>query len=88
MTEHRKIPKTPRSARWFAPDDLRSFGHRSSQMQMGYGKEDWDGKPIIAIVNTWSDAQHCHAHFSQRVKDIKRGGLQASGFSATLSTSR
>ena len=40
-----------RSARWFAPDDLRSMGHRSRAMQMGLEQEDWDGTPIIAITN-------------------------------------
>ena len=84
MTEHKKSPETLRSARWFAPDDLRSFGHRSREMQMGYDKQDWDGKPVIAIVNTWSDAQPCHAHFKQRVEDVKRGILQAGGFPMEL----
>ncbi|GAB4353524.1 MAG: L-arabinonate dehydratase [Kiloniellaceae bacterium] len=69
-----------RSARWMAPDDLRSFGHRSRTMQMGYAPEDWEGKPIIAIVNTWSDVQPCHLHFKHRVEDIKRGVFQAGGF--------
>ncbi|GAB5377546.1 MAG: L-arabinonate dehydratase [Acuticoccus sp.] len=73
-----------RSARWFAPDDLRSFGHRSRIMQMGYAPEDWAGKPIIAILNTWSDAQPCHAHFRHRVEDVKRGILQAGGFPMEL----
>ncbi|RMX06867.1 dihydroxy-acid dehydratase [Corticibacter populi] len=73
-----------RSARWFAPDDFRSFGHRSRVLQMGYGYEDWMGKPIIAIVNTWSDANQCHAHFKQRVEDVKRGVLQAGGFPLEL----
>jgi len=73
-----------RSARWMAPDDLRSFGHRSRTMQMGYGPEDWEGKPIIAILNTWSDAQPCHLHFRDRVQDIKRGVFQAGGFPVEL----
>ena len=73
-----------RSARWFAPDDFRSFGHRSRVMQMGYAPADWVGKPIIAIVNTWSDANQCHAHFKQRVDDVKRGVLQAGGFPLEL----
>ena len=38
-----------RSARWFAPDDLRAFGHRSRAMQMGYALEDWQGKPVIVL---------------------------------------
>jgi dihydroxy-acid dehydratase len=73
-----------RSARWFAPDDFRSFGHRSRVMQMGYAPADWVGKPVIAIVNTWSDANQCHAHFKQRVEDVKRGVFQAGGFPLEL----
>ncbi len=73
-----------RSARWFAPDDLRSFGHRSRAMQMGYAPEDWARRPVIGIVNTWSDLNPCHAHFKQRVEDVKRGVLQAGGFPAEL----
>jgi dihydroxy-acid dehydratase len=73
-----------RSARWFAPDDLKGFGHRSRIMQMGYGAEDWVGKPIIAILNTWSDINPCHAHFKTRVEDVKRGVLQAGGFPIEL----
>ena len=49
-----KTPDQLRSARWFAPDDLRAFGHRSRAMQMGYAPEEWAGKPVIAILNTWS----------------------------------
>ncbi len=80
-----KLPyESLRSARWFAPDDFRSFGHRSRVLQMGYGYEDWVGKPVIAIVNTWSDANQCHAHFKQRVEDVKRGVLQAGGFPLEL----
>jgi dihydroxy-acid dehydratase len=80
----RRPPATLRSARWFAPDDFRSFGHRSRLLQMGYGYEDWKDKPVIAIVNTWSDANQCHAHFKQRVEDVKRGVLQAGGFPLEL----
>ena len=77
-------PEQLRSARWFAPDDLRSFGHRSRAMQLGYGPADWAGKPVIAIVNTWSDINPCHMHFKQRVDDVKRGVLQAGGFPLEL----
>ena len=73
-----------RSARWFAPDDLRSSGHRSRLMQMGYDEKDWGQKPIIAILNTWSDLNPCHAHFKHRVEDVKRGVLQAGGFPVEL----
>ncbi|MYN12547.1 dihydroxy-acid dehydratase [Pusillimonas sp. TS35] len=73
-----------RSARWFEPDDLRGFGHRSRMMQMGYGPDDWAGKPVVGIINTWSDINPCHAHFKERVHDIKRGILQAGGFPIEL----
>ena len=84
MAVGRKAPEDLRSARWFAPDDLRSFGHRSRAMQMGYAPEDWAGKPVIAIINTWSDLQPCHAHFKHRIEDIRRGVLQAGGFPVEL----
>ncbi|WP_262029011.1 L-arabinonate dehydratase [Microvirga sp. Mcv34] len=83
MTD-RKTPEALRSARWFAPDDLRGFGHRSRMMQMGYAPEDWVGRPVIAILNTWSDINPCHAHFKLRVDDVKRGVLQAGGFPVEL----
>lgn len=76
--------KILRSSRWFETQDLRGFGHRSRIMQMGYGAEDWKGKPVIAIVNTWSDINPCHAHFKNRVEDIRRGILQAGGFPIEL----
>ncbi len=72
--------KKLRSARWFAPDDLRSFGHRSRMMQLGYSEEDFAGKPVIGILNTWSELNTCHSHFPERVNDVKRGVLQAGGF--------
>ncbi len=80
----KKSPEDLRSARWFAPDDLRSFGHRSRIMQMGYGAADYAGKPIIGILNTWSDLNPCHVHFKQRVEDVKRGVLEAGGFPAEM----
>jgi len=83
-TTTRKSPADLRSARWFAPDDLRAFGHRSRIMQMGYAPSDWAGRPVIAIVNTWSDINPCHAHFKHRVEDVKRGILQAGGFPLEL----
>ena len=80
----RKAAADFRSARWFAPDDLRAFGHRSRAMQMGYDHVDWAGKPVIAILNTWSDTNTCHTHFKQRVEEVKRGVLQAGGFPLEL----
>jgi dihydroxy-acid dehydratase len=69
-----------RSHRWFGVHDLRSFGHRSRTLQMGYDREDYAGKPVIAIVNTWSDINPCHTHLRARAEDVKRGVWQAGGF--------
>lgn len=76
----RKTPEQLRSHRWYGVKDLRSFGHRSRTAQMGYHRSDYAGKPVIAIINTWSDINPCHSHFKQRVEEVKRGIWQAGGF--------
>ena len=76
----RKKPEDLRSHRWYGVNDLRSFGHRSRTAQMGYTRADYAGKPVIAILNTWSDINPCHTHFRQRVEEVKRGIWQAGGF--------
>src|SRR6201990_53669 len=84
MTKKTKTPDQLRSARWFAPDDLRSFGHRSRTMQMGYAPEEWKDPPLSAILTPCSDAQPCHMHFKSRVDDVKRGILMAGGLPIEL----
>ncbi|CCJ49211.1 L-arabinonate dehydratase [Bordetella parapertussis] len=76
----RKRPEDLRSHRWYGVKDLRAFGHRSRTAQMGYHRSDYAGKPVIAIINTWSDINPCHSHFKQRVEEVKRGIWQAGGF--------
>jgi dihydroxy-acid dehydratase len=73
-------PEQLRSFRWFGGNDLRASGHHSRALQMGYAREDFLGKPVIGILNTWSDINPCHAHFRSRVQDVKRGVWQAGGF--------
>lgn len=80
----KRSPEQLRSYRWFGVTDLRSFGHRSRTLQMGYAREDFMGKPVIAIINTWSDINPCHSHFRVRVEDVKRGVWQAGGFPIEL----
>jgi dihydroxy-acid dehydratase len=84
MTKPRKRPEDFRSFRWLGAQDLRSFGHRSRLMQVGYDKADFAGKPVVAIINTWSDINPCHAHFRVRAEEVKRGVLQAGGFPIEL----
>lgn len=62
----RKKPEELRSHRWLGVEDLRAFGHRSRLRQMGYDEGDWGSKPVIGIVNTWSDINACHAHLRAR----------------------
>ena len=76
----RKTPEQLRSHRWFGESDMRGFGHHSRIAQMGYSREDYQNRPVIAIVNTWSDINQCHAHFRQRADEVRRGVLQAGGF--------
>ena len=80
----RKKPEELRSHRWFGVQDLRAFGHRSRIKQIGFDAPDYAGKPVIGIINTWSDVNHCHTHFKQRVEDVKRGVFQAGGFPLEL----
>lgn len=84
MGERVKTPATLRSARWFARDDFRSFNHRSRMMQLGLEQDDLNGRPMIAIINTWSDINPCHAHFRDRVEDVKRGISRAGGVAFEL----
>ena len=80
----RKKPEDLRSHRWFGMPDLRAFGHRSRIKQIGFDAPDYAKKPVIGIINTWSDINHCHTHFKQRVEDVKRGVYQAGGFPLEL----
>jgi dihydroxy-acid dehydratase len=84
MTRRRKKPEELRSHRWYGVPDLRAFGHRSRTAQMGFDRRDYAGKPVIAIVNTWSDINPCHTHFRQRAEEVKRGVWQAGGFPVEL----
>ena len=79
----RKTLRELRSRRWFDVDDLRAFGHRSRARQMGYDTIDWE-RPVVGIINTWSEINPCHAHFPDRVQWVKRGILQAGGMPLEL----
>ena len=83
-TRARRTPDQLRSMRWFGPDDLRSFGHRSRAKQMGWAREEFTGRPVIGILNTWNELNTCHTHFPERVEDIRRGVLEAGGFAVEL----
>lgn len=78
-----KTPEQLRSHGWFGGErmeGLRSFSHRSRMRQLGVAAEEHLGKPVIAILNTWSEMNPCHMHLRERAAQVKRGVLQAGGF--------
>lgn len=83
-TPKRKTPETLRSHRWFASDDIRGFAHRQRMQQQGLNREEFMGRPVIGIINTWSDLSPCHAHLRERAEAVKRGVLQAGGYPLEL----
>lgn len=73
-----------RSQRWYAPNTIRAFAHRQRSQQMGYRREEFLGKPVIGIINTWSDMSTCHTHLRERAEAVKRGIWAAGGFPVEL----
>ena len=59
---------------------MRSFGHRSRLKGMGFDDIDFANRPVVAILNTWSELNTCHSHFPNRAQEVRRGILQAGGF--------
>jgi dihydroxy-acid dehydratase len=76
----KRKPEQLRSYRWFGTPSMWGFGHRSRLKQLGFRQEDFVGKPVIAIVNTWSEINPCHYHLRERAEAVKRGVWQAGGF--------
>jgi dihydroxy-acid dehydratase len=83
----RKSPSQLRSARWYNGDGLRSFSHRTRTRQLGIGAEEHLGKPVIGILNTWSEINPCHIHLRERAEAVKRGVWQAGGYPIELPAS-
>ncbi len=79
----KKTVEQLRSRRWFGgtPQSTEHTGHA---LQAGYSREEFEGKPVIGIINTWSDMNPCHAHLKERAEAVKRGVWQAGGFPVEL----
>ncbi|MFC4276245.1 L-arabinonate dehydratase [Achromobacter aloeverae] len=80
----RKALEDLRSQRWFAADNMRGFAHRQRMQQQGLDREEFMGRPVIGILNTWSELSPCHAHLRERAAAVKRGVLQAGGYPLEL----
>jgi dihydroxy-acid dehydratase len=78
-----KSPEELRSYRWFGgsrTQALRAFSHRSRMRQLGVLPDEHLGKPLIGILNTWSEMNPCHMHLRERAEQVKRGVLEAGGY--------
>jgi dihydroxy-acid dehydratase len=83
-------PEQLKSRRWFGgsrTDSVRAFSHRSRMRGLGVLAEEHEGKPIIAILNTWSGINPCHMHLRERAEQVKRGVLEAGGFPVEMPVS-
>jgi dihydroxy-acid dehydratase len=78
-----RTPEELRSRRWFGAsrtDSVKAFSHRSRMRGLGVTAEEHEGKPVIAILNTWSGINPCHMHLRERAEQVRRGVLEAGGF--------
>ncbi|OZI60816.1 L-arabinonate dehydratase [Bordetella genomosp. 11] len=83
-SDTRKTLDSLRSQRWFATDNIRGFAHRQRMQQQGLNRDEFMGRPVIGILNTWSELSPCHAHLRERAAAVKRGVLQAGGYPLEL----
>ena len=73
--------KTPlRSQVWFDSKDRDALVHRSWMKNQGSPNDQFDGRPVIGICNTWSQATPCNAHFRELAEHVRDGILAAGGF--------
>ncbi|MEI5101954.1 L-arabinonate dehydratase [Streptomyces sp. PmtG] len=80
MSRPRLRPEELRSHRWYGAEGLRAWSHHARMRQLGYEAEEYRGRPVVAVVTTWSDINPCHTHLRARAQAVKRGVWQAGGF--------
>ena len=80
----RRALSSLRSQRWLAGDGMRPFSHRQRLQQRGQDRDAFLGRPVIAIINTWSDLSPCHAHLRERAQSAREGILQGGGYPVEL----
>ncbi|KAA2238052.1 L-arabinonate dehydratase [Salinarimonas soli] len=80
----RRSPESLRSARWYGASDMRAFAHRQRTQQMGFRRDEFVGRPVIGILNTWSEMSPCHSHLRDRAEAVRRGVIRAGGFPVEL----
>lgn len=68
-----------RSARWFRKDDLPGFIHRSTLAAAGWSRQDLMERPVVGILNTWSDINPCNMNLRVLAEDVRTGIIEAGG---------
>ena len=80
MSDKKTRPNRPlRSARWFRKDDLPGFVHRSTLAAAGWSREDLMERPVVGILNTWSDINPCNLNLRALAEEVRIGILEAGG---------
>ena len=80
MSDKKAGPAWPqRSARWFRKDDLPGFVHRTTLAAAGWSREDLMTRPVVGILNTWSDINPCNLNLRALAEEVRTGILEAGG---------
>ncbi len=72
-------PRKLRSSSWFGGEGKNAFMHRSWMKNQGFPADEFDGRPVIGICNTWSELTPCNAHLRGIAERVKRGVYEAGG---------
>ena len=73
-------PRRLRSQEWYAGNSRDTIYHRGWMKNQGYPHDLFDGRPIIGILNTWSDLTPCNGHLRELSEKVKAGIWEAGGF--------
>jgi L-arabonate dehydrase len=80
MTSPKKKPEDLRSQQWFGRQDRDGFAYRSWLKGKGIPHDQFDGRPVIGICNTFSELTPCNSHFRTLAEQVKIGVYEAGGF--------
>ena len=75
-----KWPRVLRSQEWYGGNSRDNIYHRGWLKNQGYPHDLFDGRPVIAILNTWSDMTPCNGHLRELAEKVKAGVWEAGGF--------
>ena len=76
----RRKPSEMRSQQWFGRQDRDGFAYRSWVKGKGVPHDQFDGRPVIGICNTFSELTPCNSHFRALAEQVKIGVYEAGGF--------